>query len=80
MCSNGLKQSLLLIKQEAESELNDIEWDYFRHVIGDDYLNACWTFNDLEKAGVAIDKPSLETFECREFLSYGKLCACQKQG
>ncbi len=45
--------------QEAVSELNDIEWDYIRHEIGDDYLNACWTFNDLEKAGIVIDKPAL---------------------
>ena len=45
--------------QEAVSELNDIEWDYIRHEIGDDYVNACWTFNNLDKAGIVIDKPSL---------------------
>lgn len=45
--------------QEAADELNDIEWDYIRHYIGDDYLAANWCFRDPAAAGITIDKPSL---------------------
>ena len=44
--------------QEAVNELDDIEWDYIRHYIGDDYLAASWCFSDLQAAGITIDKPT----------------------
>ena len=45
--------------QEAVDELDEIEWDYIRHYIGDNYLAASWCFSDLEAAGITIDQPTL---------------------
>lgn len=42
----------------AATELSAIEWDYIRHDIGSNYVNANWSFSDLEAAGIKIDKPS----------------------
>ena len=44
--------------QEAVDELNDIEWDYIRHYIGDNYLAASWCFSDKEAAGISIKNPT----------------------
>ena len=44
--------------QEAVNELDDIEWEYIRHYIGDNYLAASWCFSDQSAAGISIDKPT----------------------
>ena len=44
--------------QDAVNELDDIEWDYIRHYIGDNYLAASWCFSDPQAAGITIDKPT----------------------
>ena len=56
-----IRKSGSLSGQEAVDELNDIEWDYIRHYIGDNYLAASWCFSDKEAAGISIDKPGFGT-------------------
>ena len=53
-----IRKTGYLSGQEAADELNDIEWDYIRHYVGDNYLAASWCFSDPDAAGITIDKPS----------------------
>ena len=53
-----IRKTGYLSGQEAADELNDIEWDYIRHCVGDNYLAASWCFSDPDAAGITIDKPS----------------------
>ena len=53
-----IRKTGVVAGQEAVDELNDIEWDYIRHYIGDNYLAACWCFSDQEAAGISIKKPT----------------------
>ena len=47
--------------QAASDELSAIERDYIIHDVGDNYLNASWSFSDLNAAGIKISKPTFGT-------------------
>lgn len=53
-----IRKSGKLSGDAAVNELNAIEMDYIRHETGDNYINASWSYSDLSKVGIKIEKPS----------------------
>ena len=47
-----------LTGEAAAAELDAIEREYIIHDTGDNYVDAKWSFSDLEAAGIKIEKPT----------------------